>query len=698
MDPQPKPDTHVFLDMTPMSHTPERWKGIIQCKKDFLEKGIDPTVSPYVSQEVANSWIRSRNYGLTAESMLAAPSITAIELESLYLENSDLISIALPLIDSYKPLLTESGYIVSLTNDRGVILYRSGNTTLVDRFGDHVALGTIWNESTIGTCAHVLSMIHQKPMTLLGPENFPSILQSDISSAAPIFDSTGNTIAVLTLVQKLGEDPWQEDYHKLQLHTLGWVTSMAMAIKSQLNLKYNTMKYESTNTALQTAIKLLTEGIIIISAEGTIQHINALATQVIDEDAESAIGKNIREYLVKDNPLDDLLRKNQYIEAVDIGVRKADGYQTYRFTIQPFSSDQQTGGIVIRINNLEKTDRVVSAGTGSKTIFDFDSIKGESTQIAQTRDLAKRFASSTANILILGESGTGKELFAQAIHNYIAPTGPFIVLNCAAIPNNLIESELFGYESGAFTGAKKYGNPGKIELAQGGTLFLDEIGEMPVELQTVLLRVLEDKQVIRIGGNKYRTVDFRLIAATNKDLESMIHTHQFRQDLYYRLSVLKIKIPSLCNRGVDVIFLAKYFIIKHCRTGKLPQLSTDTEVELLRYAWPGNVRQLESAIIYALSISDGDVILPKHLPEEILNNHPVQNQYEKTLVSYEKQVGTNSVPIEELSHVLSIKEAERIVMMNALKKADKDICIAAKLLDVSKSTLYRKLKILGIDV
>ena len=318
--------------------------------------------------------------------------------------------------------------------------------------------------------------------------------------------------------------------------------------------------------------------------------------------------------------------------------------------------------------------------TGFKTGYNFIDIIGESSQMDHARKLAQRFAASSANILFIGESGTGKELFAQAIHNQSRPSGPFMVLNCAAIPRNLIESELFGYDGGAYTGANKSGSKGKIELAEQGTLFLDEIGDMPLETQAVLLRVLENKQVMRVGGKKYRQIDFRLIAATNKDLQLMVNDGLFRLDLFYRLSVLTVHIPPLRQRERDIITLAKFFLKKYCSAvSKIPEINIETKLKLMEYNWPGNVRQLENAMIYAANVIDTDVILPEHLPIEISNyNIGQQKRYDSAL--------------ERLNEVVSRKEAEKIVIQNALAKADNNIALAADLLGIGKTTLYRRLK------
>ena len=321
--------------------------------------------------------------------------------------------------------------------------------------------------------------------------------------------------------------------------------------------------------------------------------------------------------------------------------------------------------------------------TGLPSLYSFHSIIGEDSRLENARKLARRFSLSSANVLLTGESGTGKELFAQAIHNRSRPSGPFMVLNCTAIPRSLIESELFGYDGGAFTGANKSGSQGKIELAEGGTLFLDEIGDMPLETQAVLLRVLENKQVMRVGGNKYRQVDFRLIAATNKDLQLMVEEGTFRLDLYYRLSVLSVHIPPLRQRGRDIITLAEFFLRKHCHeNSEIPEIDKAAQLKLMEHHWPGNVRQLENTMIYALHVCDNQVIRPEDLPDEITGNSIIQPERQSPA----------QVKAESLEEVVSSKEAEEIAIQNAMVRSGNNIAVAAYLLGISKSTLYRKLK------
>lgn len=309
--------------------------------------------------------------------------------------------------------------------------------------------------------------------------------------------------------------------------------------------------------------------------------------------------------------------------------------------------------------------------------FSFDYIVGSSSKIREVKAQAEKFAAGNANILIQGESGTGKEIFARAIHTASGKSnGPFIAINCAALPENLIESELFGYEEGAFTGALKGGKLGKFELANGGTLFLDEIGEFPIHLQAKLLRALQERKVQRLGGNKEIDVSVRIIAATNKDLEQMCKNGHFREDLYYRLSVIPLQIPPLRERKSDIEELAAYFLGTYAKAIDKPIFSFDDDVirVLNGYSWPGNIRELQNVIEYAVNISSGPCIRVTDLPQKLIG-HDTDAQ--------------NSLQLKPLKYVEEdyIKEAIRIYGNTLTGKIQ-----AARALGISKATLYRRIK------
>lgn len=313
-----------------------------------------------------------------------------------------------------------------------------------------------------------------------------------------------------------------------------------------------------------------------------------------------------------------------------------------------------------------------------KNKYSFEQIIGDSLAMQEAKELAARIATSNSTVLLTGESGTGKELFAQAIHGISTrKNNPFIAVNCAAIPEELFESELFGYEPGAFSGARREGKPGKIELAQNGTLFLDEISELPYQAQGKLLRVLQEKEVERLGGTVSKNIDIRIIAATNRDLGKLVEEGKFRQDLFYRLYVFDLMIPSLRHRKEDILPLAQYFIDFFNEKFDLNVTFIDSKLQewLLNYEWPGNVRELKAFIERGMNIVEGDTLsmntiyFSRQMPADPIKREPA------SLQSLEEEV----------------RSAEINAIQRALQEANGDRSLAAQKLKIHIASLYRKI-------
>jgi len=311
------------------------------------------------------------------------------------------------------------------------------------------------------------------------------------------------------------------------------------------------------------------------------------------------------------------------------------------------------------------------------TRYSFESIVGESIQIKSLIKEALKSASTSLPVMISGESGTGKELFAQSIHNSSQrKAAPFIRLNCAAIPKDLLEAELFGYEKGAFTGAKSTGKPGKFELAHTGSIFLDEIGDLPLDMQPKLLRVLEEKEFERIGGNKILKTDFRLISASNQDLTAMVERGEFRADLYYRLNVVPLHLPPLRERVDDIIPLARHLLSQAAEDGfhSAVDFSHESELILTNHGWPGNVRELNNVIERTLATTEGDTIQPADLPFYL---HQVDNKKGSEYASLLKEV---------------VAKAEKTAIHDALKITCYNKAKAASMLGIHRTLLYKKMQ------
>ena len=342
----------------------------------------------------------------------------------------------------------------------------------------------------------------------------------------------------------------------------------------------------------------------------------------------------------------------------------------YDFLEKPFQPEH----ITQKVDQALEHQRTIEQSTRDELIHNYEEIVGESPVILEVLKIIEKIADTDSTVLVQGESGTGKELVARALHqNSSRREKEMVVVNCAAIPDHLLESELFGHERGAFTGAT-YQKIGKFERAHGSTLFLDEIADMSIELQSKLLRTIQEREIERLGGAKVIRVDVRIIAATNQDLRQAIEAGTFRQDLYYRLNMIPILLPPLRSRQEDILILAEYFLQKHSKAHNQPVrlISQKARDLFMQYDWPGNVRELEYSILRAVLFAEGDVILPKHLPEEIQSTrqHEAQN-----------------VPVG-----LTMKEMEKELILKTLERMEGNRTRTAEILGISLRSLQYKLK------
>lgn len=421
------------------------------------------------------------------------------------------------------------------------------------------------------------------------------------------------------------------------------------------------------------------EGIIVVDREERITLFNPIAEKIYGMTASEVAGERISEK-IPTSQLSQALQKGKsdFSEFQTIGDKSVIA-QYYTIKIK----NQVLGAVanlhdVTEIQRLERLVRQKLHAQGLVAKSHFDDLIGKSNAMLELKEKAKKFAKVNTSILIMGESGTGKELLAQSIHNDSKRfKGPFVAVNCAAFPESLLESELFGYEAGAFTGAKKGGKHGLFELAHGGTLFLDEIGEMPIHLQSRLLRIIQEKAVLRIGGDHIIPIDVRVITATNRNIKTLISEGQFRQDLYYRLNNLTLFVPPLRDRKDDVPVLVEYFLKKHAYLNSHIEAVENSAMNLLEsYQWPGNVRELEH-IVERMAIIGQEPIVNSALVKELLLELDLDQFW-----------GQNSnSPVSD-----KLDEVEINTIHDILEDENYNKSKAAKRLGISRSTLWRKLK------
>ncbi len=445
---------------------------------------------------------------------------------------------------------------------------------------------------------------------------------------------------------------------------------------------------ETYINVLHTILDTVNEWVVVVDKDGIVQMMSKAYKEFLRK--PNPEGKHVTEVI--ENTRMHIVAKNGVREVGDIQEIRGNKMIAMRIPIKKDGKVVGAVGKVMfkdigdflslskKIDTLEKELEYYKKEFDNKRVakYSFENCIGKSQKMIEVKNMARKVAKTNSNILILGESGTGKELIAHSIHNASnRRLGPFVKINCAAIPSDLLESELFGYEEGAFTGAKKGGKPGKFELANGGTILLDEIGDMPMNMQAKLLRVLQEKEFERVGGNIVKNLDVRIIASTNKDLERLVQNNGFREDLYYRLNVVSLRIPPLRDRREDIPDLANALKNKLTkRLGIYVEGISDEAIEYLQnYSWPGNIRELENVIERAINMLSSDLVIkPEHLPKRITKNK-LKNKFTGN---------------KKLKAVL--EEVEKEMIIESLNKNKGNKNKTAKSLGISRVNLYKKLE------
>lgn len=463
----------------------------------------------------------------------------------------------------------------------------------------------------------------------------------------------------------------------------GFVEKMADLLAAKADQQKTLETVEVSRNEMSTFLETTHEGIFALDQKGYVKHCNNRAATLFDTTKRDLIGRHISKLMPGSPAIKVLETGRGYTENEEIF--KVDGGQRHFIvTVRPFCNGDEIDGVVVSFRDITEAQKLVYNFSTRAIKNTVDDIIGTSEKIMIAKKQALITARGNSTVLITGESGTGKEMFAKAIHYASSRSDqPFITVNCGAIPENLLESELFGYEKGAFTGASEKGKAGKFELADGGTIFLDEIGDMPLHLQVKILHVLQNMRFERVGGSKSIIVDVRVIAATNKNLEKLIDEGKFREDLYYRLSVIPLSIPPLRERREDIKMLMYHFLRKYntFMNRKITGFSPAVEDLYLNHDWPGNVRELENAVEYGTNMAFGDTIDIDEVPARIMKK-------EEEIVKFKNL----DKPLAE-----QIKLYEREIITRKLKQHNGVKDAVARELGLSRATLYRKLSELDIN-
>ncbi|MEQ8175633.1 MAG: sigma-54-dependent Fis family transcriptional regulator [Syntrophomonadaceae bacterium] len=655
---------------------------IAQAWEQFVSTGVLDTDK--VPLAIGESWLRCCTAGVDPYTGGISPLIEGTELEELLAKKENLISITRPFMESLYDFVAGSGFMVFLSDEYGHILEALGDEDIYSKSRVfNLVPGGFWAEQEAGTNGIGTALVMREPVQVSGPEHYCQKIHSWTCSAAPIFDDNDEIIGALQM-----SGPSEESH----THTLGMVVAAVKAIEEQLHVQHKNRELILVNSRLNNIFHTMSDGVIIFNPDGTIDQVNPAAERNLGKSKNTIQGIPIEDVFQNVPKIKELLHSGQSFANIEVLAELGKANMHCLISGEPIRNHQGDfmGGVII-INPINKIKKLVNRFSGAEARFEFRNIIGSGPELQEAIRIASLAAESDSNVLLEGESGTGKEVFAQAIHNRSQRRdGPFVALNCAAIPRELMGSELFGYVEGAFTGAYRGGRPGKFELASGGTLFLDEIGDMTQGKQGSLLRAIQEKKIVRIGGDKVIPVDVRIICATNKNLRAAVDKGNFREDLYYRLNVITIKLPPLRDRREDIPQLFEYFLEEISRRLNIhiDQYEPDIIPALKQYSWPGNTRELQNVVERMLCVTQDNTLSVRDLPAEILTGSSGSPADE------EQESDDNTVSIgrqrERRKERLAASECQEII--DLLERHGGNISTVARQMGVSRNTIYRKIR------
>ncbi len=630
------------------THTPAAAPLLRQARNKLLEDGDFP--AGHIDERLARSWRRSLAAGLSPTERLSnVDNLSGSQLQRSLARNHDLVSHSRPVMEYLFEQVRQSQSMVILADNRGVLMHTLGDVDFLGK-AERVALmsGASWHEQQRGTNAIGTALAEAAGVEIHGSEHYLERNGFLTCAAAPIVSATGELLGVLDI---------SGDQRSRHPHTSGLVNTAARMIENRLVLAASQRQIRLHLHAQPEGIGSVVEGIVALSEDGWIVGANRQGLAYLGLAAVDIGATPI--FRVLDVRLEQILARFQRRPQQPILLHRHDGMAIYAQVHAEF----KTPVAVQRLPEKPAQDALSKLDTGD---IRWSAAAGK----------ARRIAGKPIPLLLLGESGVGKELFARAVHESSPQkNGPFVAINCAALPENLIEAELFGYSAGAFTGAAKEGRPGRLREAEGGTLFLDEIGDMPLTMQTRLLRVLQERQVTPLGGGQSVSVNFSLICATHSNLREAAEAGRFRSDLYYRINGLTLNLPALRERS-DFVPLVEKLLDELFPDGHL-HLAPELLTRLAAYRWPGNLRQLASVLRTAVAMLDSDEtrIDWPHLPDDLLDE-------------------LSKAPVKPASVVAAqnLDERSRQAIHETLEDCRGNVSEAARRLGISRQTMYRKLK------
>lgn len=581
--------------------------------------------------------------------------ISKEELQRRKARNFSYLLVAKDLFEDF--LGVNSPFTVSYIDKDNVVLLLMGNK--MDPF---IKEGLVVSKELFGKTAISLCIEQNRTVEVKGSAHTDKIFKDWSCTASPVRNEKGELVGIMSLSSLSKHYP---------RYAKGIISSLAHAVEKEVNLKNALNRVELSKKYIEVVGEGNEDGILLLDKDAHVVYINSSGADILRVDKKNAIGKDVSEIVDFTPVILQVFKTHKgYVDKEFIIDSPSRGILHFIKTATVIrDKDGNFAGVVDTFREISRVRKFVTSYIGAEARFTFDDIIGKNKKLKEAIRIATIAAKSNSSILISGETGTGKEMFAQAIHfESKRSKGPFVALNCGAVPRDLAESELFGYEPGSFTDADKRGRPGKFELADHGTIFLDEIGELPLAIQTKLLRILEDRVITRIGGTRSLKIDVRVIAATNKNLKELMERGEFRKDLYYRLNVIQLSIPPLRERREDIPLLIEHFVKKfntilHKNVKKVDESFI---TPLMQYDFPGNVRELENIIERAMNIAEGDILKGEYLPE--------------------------SVTASKAENISQMDTMKKKLIEKILLETHHNISLTANKLHVSRPTLYKLLK------
>lgn len=637
-------------------------------KQYWLNFIKDKKTNDNLDADVGESWIRCRHMNIDPFNK-SIKQVSQQELSIKLKQNKELIDVSEPIMERLYNIVEGSGFVIVLTDKEGCIIKIIGDKEWPKSKELHLILGSLWSEESIGTNAIGTALHLNKPIQIIGAEHYNANNHCLTCSAAAIHNEDGELIGCINM---------SGNYSKANSHTTGIVVSGAYSIERQFALI-------KSNKLLNVIFDSMSDGMLVLDKNFKITRANNTAAKILGVPIEEILNLNIDSMLKNMDIIKNKLIKEKNYHNMDCSFYIRNKRLKCSMNAFPVIINEDINGMVITFKDEGYVHKIVNTIAGFSASYKFEDIVTKDEFMKKTIDLAKKASLTSCNILIEGPSGTGKELFAQAIHNYSnRGSGPFVAVNCASLPKELIESELFGYEKGAFTGATKDGHPGKFELANGGTIFLDEIGEMPLDMQSKLLRVLDNNKITRLGGTYEKTLNVRIIAATNRNLIEEINDKNFREDLYYRLNVMNVKTIPLKDRPEDIEILANHFVQRlNLKTSGVFKYLDEKYLKAIKaYHWPGNVRELRNVVERSYYLCESN-----NITAELLYDY---------IVKYKTSTYLHEHSIKK--EILTIDEFEKQNIETTIKKCNGDLLKAARMLNMSRATIYRRVKKYGIKI